>query len=238
MKNKKNFLLPKIKILKILERSGTILKIYRSGKIPKIFKILTICENFEEFIWFTRPDRWSIQAFFVISRLFFLNLNFQHLKRYYSLILVPRFQEGIFEKKKIDVNLYLTLKLSTLRPKFFFSHVIIPFSTSLNCTKKEAIILCALISKGSFSIKHIVCLLIFLLKKTSLSLSKILFLRIILRKNLNLPKKILDFLVDFFFENKIQKNQGDFRNCFLLFFKNYSQFLPQEDQEKLFKAYK
>jgi hypothetical protein len=35
---KKNLLLTKIKILKILERSGTILRIYRSGKIPKILK--------------------------------------------------------------------------------------------------------------------------------------------------------------------------------------------------------
>jgi essential nuclear protein 1 len=237
MNEKKIFQSPKFKILKILERTGTILKIYRSGKTPKILRSIIISENFEEFIWFTRPDRWSKQALYIVSRLCFLNLNLQHLKRYYSLIIIPRFQESILIEKKINIHLFLTLKLASLRVKFFFSQFIMPFSLSSSCTKKEIIVLSALISKESFSDNHIICLLTFLLKKNPLTSSKILFLRIILKKNVNLPKRIIEYLLDFFFVNRKIKSQANFRNCYLSFFNNYFRFLSEQDKNKLKNFY-
>lgn len=67
------FLQPKL--LKILERASLFLKVYRSGKIPKILRILPCLKNFEEVLWLTRPDTWSEQAIVILTRFFFAKIG-------------------------------------------------------------------------------------------------------------------------------------------------------------------
>ncbi|AFP65245.1 bystin-like protein (nucleomorph) [Chroomonas mesostigmatica CCMP1168] len=225
----------KNKIFKILERTGTILKIYRSGKSPKIIKIISVLKNFEEIIWFTRPDQWSFQALYTITRLYFGSLNDEQLDRFFGLVLVPRIQEGILKKKKICYHLYLTINFSSSRPKLFFSSIIIPLCASKTSSEKEAIIFGFIISKRSFPLDQIISILVFLLKKTSFTSSQITIIRAILAKNYNLPNKILDFFVDFFYENKQKIKFNKHKKCYLIFFKNYSTFLSHSEKKKLTK---
>ena len=42
----------RVKLLKVFERTSLLLKIYRSGKVPKLVKILPFLKNFEEIIFY------------------------------------------------------------------------------------------------------------------------------------------------------------------------------------------
>ncbi|ABW98072.1 bystin-like protein (nucleomorph) [Hemiselmis andersenii] len=234
-KTELNIFKKRSKKIKIFERAGLFLRIYRSGKIPKIIKFIPILKNFEEILWLTRPDRWSFQALFTITRMFFSKLNQDQLKRFFCLVLVPRFQEEIFKKKKINPHLFLTIKLSAKKEKFFFSNLIIPICSSKNCTTREAIFLASIISNCKFSINHILCLVLILIKDKLFSNSRCLILRGILSKKYNLPNRILEYLMDFFLFNKNKIKLEKFRNCFLIFIKNYSAFFSIEEKSCLLK---
>lgn len=218
--------------LKILERAGLILRIYRSGKIPKILKIIPVLKNFEEFLWFTRPDRWSSQALYVISRFFFSKLSYEKLERYFSSILAPRFQEEIFKKQKICPTIFKLIKLSSKNEKIFFTRILIPLSCSKNCTNKESAFLASIISTQSFSRSHMYSLLVFLTKDKIFKKSKISILRAIISKKYNIPNRIKEYIVDFFLKNKAKVDKGRFKNCILIFLKNYLMFLSTEEKQK------
>ena len=223
---------PKTKILKVLERTGILLKVYRSGKIPKILKIIPLFENFEDLIWFTRPDRWSFHALFVISKIFVNKLNKFEMKRFLTLIFLPRFQECIFNNENFNCYLPLISKIANLKPKSFFTSIILPFFTNSNCSKKESVVLSLLLMKISFQAKHMSWGLVQLLNNINSS-SKFIILRIILAKNYNFSFRVLDILVDFFVKNKDKSKNIFFLKCYVIFLKNYSNFLSLEDKNRL-----
>ena len=232
IKCKFNFNESKMKVLKILERTGIILKVYKSGKIPKIIKIIPLFENFEDLIWYTRPDRWSTQALFIISKIFIKKLNNFETKRFLTLIFLPRLQECIFKKENLNLYIPFISKIANLNPKIFFSSIILPFFKSSNCCKKESVVLSLILLKISFQTKHISWGLIKLLK-TSQNSSKFIILRTLLAKNYNFSYRLLDILVDFFIKNKHRTKNVFFLKCYIIFLKNYSKFLSLEDKSRL-----
>jgi essential nuclear protein 1 len=232
IKVKFNFNESKIKVLKILERTGIILKVYRSGKVPKIVKIIPLFENFEDLIWYTRPDRWSTRALFIVSKIFIKKLNNFETKRFLTLIFLPRLQECIFKKENLNLYIPFISKIANLNPKIFFSSIILPFFTSSRCCKTESVVLSLILLKISFQTKHISWALIKLLK-TSQNSPKYIILRTLLAKNYNFSYRILDVLVDFFIKNKKRTKNVFFLKCYIIFLKNYSKFLSLEDKNRL-----
>lgn len=59
-----------------------VLHVYRSGKIPKPFKILPNLQNWEEILFLTNPDGWSPHAVLKATKLFASNLNSKLAQRY------------------------------------------------------------------------------------------------------------------------------------------------------------
>lgn len=60
---------------------GEILTKYRSGKLPKAFKIIPSLENWEEILYCTEPDNWTPAAMYQASRIFVSNLNAKMAQR-------------------------------------------------------------------------------------------------------------------------------------------------------------
>ncbi|KAJ8322334.1 hypothetical protein KUTeg_000805 [Tegillarca granosa] len=52
-----------------------ILQRYRSGKLPKAFKIVPNLQNWEQILYLTEPDTWSAAAMYQATRIFASNLN-------------------------------------------------------------------------------------------------------------------------------------------------------------------
>ncbi|AEA38764.1 bystin-like protein (nucleomorph) [Cryptomonas paramecium] len=228
----KDLNLKKIKIFKILERTGILLKVHRSGSVPKIIKTFFSFKNFEDLIWFTRPDRWSFQGLFAVSKLFMKNLNDIKKKRFFSLIFLPRLQEVVFKFRISASYMNLIYKLAKIENKTFVSSIILPFFKSINCSKKECVILIFFLLKIPFQVKYTEWILSEILKISQIRL-KCLFLRAFLTKKYKISNKMLDTLVDFFAE-KIKCKNIIFLKCYIIFLKNYSCFLCLENKKRLF----
>jgi essential nuclear protein 1 len=48
---------------------------YRSGPLPKAFKIIPTLANWEQILYMTDPDGWTPQAVFQATRIFASNLK-------------------------------------------------------------------------------------------------------------------------------------------------------------------
>lgn len=222
----------KPKLLKILERTSLFLKVYRSGKMPKLIKILPSFKNFEEIMWLTRPDIWSDQAIFSITRSFLPKLDEMQMSRFYTLVLAPRFQETIFNRESMSIHIQKAIKLSSNFPFVFFSSLILPICESKNCSIKEGAILGSIISKYHFTPSVIMAVLIKLLKNP-ITPSKCMLCRIIVSKKYLIPHRIIDLLVDFFTINNGKIFSSHYKTFFIVFIKNYSLLLSNEEKKKI-----
>lgn len=101
------------KVVEAYSSVGAFLRRYKSGKLPKLFKILPSLRNWEEVVYVTEPDRWSPAAVRAATRLFASNLNPKMAQRFYNLILLPKCRDDISEFRKLNYHLYMAL--STLR---------------------------------------------------------------------------------------------------------------------------
>ena len=49
------------------EEVGKVLQKYRSGKIPKAFKVIAQFRNWEQLLYITRPEMWSAAAMYQVK---------------------------------------------------------------------------------------------------------------------------------------------------------------------------
>jgi len=233
LKQKELQLFLKPKLLKLLERTSLFLRVYRSGKLPKILRILPGLKNFEEILWLTRPDIWSEQAIVVLTRFFQPKLDKNQLSRYYSLVLAPRFQESIFKPKSFSAHIEKAIKISIRYPSIFFSSIILPICESDRCSNKEGVVLSSIIWKYKFPRSVIMSALIRLTKDPITSV-KCIVLRVIISKNYLISLRIIDLLVDFFSLNIRKMTSPHYKKLLLVFLKNYFDSLSNEDKKKVF----
>ena len=50
------------KVVEAYKKLGIVLKTYRSGKLPKAFKVIPLVANWEELLFLTQPHKWSRHA--------------------------------------------------------------------------------------------------------------------------------------------------------------------------------
>lgn len=57
------FVWQKKKLILIARRLATLLKRWKSGRLPRAVKIIPLLDNWEEVLWVTRPEDWSLQVY-------------------------------------------------------------------------------------------------------------------------------------------------------------------------------
>ena len=82
------------------------MKTYRSGKLPKAFKIIPMVANWEELLFLTQPHSWSPNATSEATKIFASNFNSKMAQRFYSLVLLDNVRANIQKFKKLNVHLY------------------------------------------------------------------------------------------------------------------------------------
>lgn len=97
------------KVVEVYSKIGLILSRYKSGKLPKPFKILPTVPAWETLISVTRPDSWTPNAVYAATRLF-VSSNPAVAQQFLNMVLLPAVQENIQETKKLNVHLYNALK--------------------------------------------------------------------------------------------------------------------------------
>ena len=63
------------KVVAAYKSIGQLMRSYKSGKVPKAFKIIPQVANWEELLFLTRPEQWSPQATAEATKIFCSNLN-------------------------------------------------------------------------------------------------------------------------------------------------------------------
>ena len=98
------------KVIEVYRDVGKLLCHYRSGKLPRAFKIVPRLANWEEVLYVTDPGGWTPAATREATKIFASNLNSRMAQRFYNLVLLPAVQQDIRRNHKLNFHLYLALK--------------------------------------------------------------------------------------------------------------------------------
>jgi len=63
------------KVVAAYKKVGTVMQSYKSGKLPKAFKIIPQTQNWEDLLFLTNPGRWSPHSSFEATKIFSSQLN-------------------------------------------------------------------------------------------------------------------------------------------------------------------
>uniref|UniRef100_A0A3B5L9Z0 Bystin-like n=1 Tax=Xiphophorus couchianus TaxID=32473 RepID=A0A3B5L9Z0_9TELE len=191
------------RIIEVYKGVSKVLSRYRSGKLPKAFKIIPALSNWEQVLYLTDPESWTAAAMYQATRIFSSNLKERMAQRFYNLVLLPRVRDDIAEYKRLNFHLYSALKKALFKPGAWFKGILIPLCESGTCTLREAIIIGSILTKCVFltsthhySPSHCVM---------EYNGANSIFLRLLLDKKYALPFRVLDALVAHFLSFRSEK---------------------------------
>lgn len=179
---------------------------YRSGKLPKAFKIIPALANWEQILYLTEPESWTAAAMYQATRIFSSNLKERMAQRFYNLVLLPRVRDDIAEYKRLNFHLYSALKKALFKPGAWFKGILIPLCESGTCTLREAIIIGSIITKCSIPVLHTSAAMLKIAEMEYNGANSI-FLRLMLDKKYALPFRVLDALVAHFLSFRSDKRE-------------------------------
>lgn len=168
----------------ILLLSPQVLCKYRSGKLPKAFKITSELSNWELILYVTEPEAWTAAA----TRSFASNLKDRMAQRFYNL--------------RLNFHLYMALKKALFKPGTWFKGILIWLCESGTCTLCEAIIVGSSNTKCSIPVLHSSAAMLKIAEMEYISANSI-FLRLPLDK----AYWVLDVLVFHFLAFRTEKHQ-------------------------------
>jgi essential nuclear protein 1 len=134
------------KVIEVYTKVGMLLSRYKSGPLPKTFKILPTLRDWERVLYITAPHAWTPQAMYEATRIFTSNLKSKMAQRFFNLILLERVRDDIQENTKLNYHLYMSVKKSLYKPAAFFKGFLLPLLED-GCTLKEAAIVGSVLVK-------------------------------------------------------------------------------------------
>ncbi|XP_068690177.1 bystin-like isoform X2 [Montipora foliosa] len=199
-------------LVRVFKGVGQILAKYRSGKVPKAFKVVPSLTNWEDVLHLTQPERWTAAAMFQATRIFVSNLNAKMAQRFFNLVLLPRIRDDIAEYKRLNYHLYM----------------------SGTCTLREAIIIGSVISRTSIPVLHSSAAML-KIAEMDYSGANSIFLRQFLDKKYALPYRVIDAVVYHFL--RFLFDQRDlpvlWRQSLLTFVQRYKEDISSEQKDAL-----
>jgi essential nuclear protein 1 len=190
------------KVVEVYSKIGLILSRYKSGKLPKPFKIIPTLPQWETLLSITRPENWTPNACYEATRIF-VSATPGVVRGFIESVLLDRVRDDIHESKKLNVHLYKALQKATYKPAGFFKGLLFPLVESGTCTLREAHIIASVVTKCSIPALHSAAAL---LRLTDLAAEQAtmategtgavnIFIRAFLDKGYALPYKVVDGLV-------------------------------------------
>lgn len=222
------------KIAEVYALVGSILSRYRSGKVPKAFKIIPKQSNWEDLMYLTRPDGWSPAAMFMATRIFASNLTAQQVETFYSDVLLPRCLEDITVNKKLNYHLYQALQKAAYKPDAFNKGILFPLCEPGACTLRQATVIGSVLSKVSIPMLHSAAALLFI-SELPWGPPNCIFITTLLDKKYSLPYRVIDSLVKHFVEMKSETRPLPllWHKCLLTFAQRYKMEIEKSQKEQL-----
>ncbi|KAM0806036.1 Bystin-domain-containing protein [Usnea florida] len=199
------------KVVEVYSKIGMILSHYKSGKLPKPFKIIPTLPQWEELLAITRPESWTPNACFEATKIF-VSGSVRIAQSFLRNILLERVKEEIHETKKLNVHLYNALKKALYKPSAWFKGVLFPLLTEAQCTLREAQIISSVLARVSVPVLHSAAALLRLTEIAAEQTSSLsteatgaanIFIKTLLEKKYALPYKVIDGLVFHFLRFRV-----------------------------------
>ena len=229
---------------------------YKSGKLPKAFKIIPTLPQWEELLSLTRPESWTPNACYEATKIF-VSSKPHITQAYLEMVVLEQVRDDIHETKKLNVHLYNALKKALFRPSAFFKGFLFPLLGSGTCTLREAHIISSVLARVSVPVLHSAAALLRLTEiaaeQTSLSTESAgatnIFIKVLLQKKYALPYKVVDGLVFHFLRfratpvdqmpdanalgSKEAKLPVIWHQCLLAFAQRYRNDITEDQREAL-----
>ena len=171
-----------------------ILSRYKSGALPKPFKIIPTLPQWEDLLAITRPDSWTPNACYEATRIF-VSAKPHIAQIFVRTVLLDRVREDIHENKKLNVHLFNALKKGLYKPSAWFKGLLFPLVDS-QCTLREAHIISGVLVRVSIPVLHSAAALLRLTEIAAEQTSSMsseaagatnMFIRVLLEKKYALP---------------------------------------------------
>jgi len=223
---------PKVKAM--YQGVSMVLQRYRSGKLPKAFKMIPSLQNWEQILYITNPERWSAAAMYAATRIFTSNLTEKMAQRFFNLVLLPRVRDDIAEYKKLNFHLYQALRKALFKPGAFFKGFLLPLCESGTCSLREAIIVGSVLARCSIPVLHSAAAIL-ILSEMNYSGANSIFLRIFFDKKYALPFRVVDAAVHHFIKFQMDPREMPvlWHQAMLTFCQRYKADLSSEQKEAL-----
>nr|XP_020652403.1 bystin [Pogona vitticeps] len=227
------------RVLEVYKGVREVLSKYRSGKLPKAFKIIPALSNWEQILYITEPETWTAAAMYQATRIFSSNLKERMAQRFYNLVLLPRIRDDIAEYKRLNFHLYMALKKALFKPGAWFKGILLPLCESGTCTLREAIIIGSILTKCSIPVLHSGAAML-KIAEMEYSGANSIFLRLLIDKKYALPFRVVDALVFHFLSFRADQRTLPvlWHQCFLTFVQRYKEDLSSEQKEALLELLK
>ncbi|KAM0328224.1 hypothetical protein ACHAQA_005633 [Verticillium albo-atrum] len=189
------------KVVEAYSKIGQILSRYKSGPLPKPFKILPTLPHWEDIIEVTEPAKWTPNAAFQATRIFSASTP-ATCQKFMEIVMLDKVREDIYETKKLNVHLFNALKKSLYKPRAFFLGFLFPLLSS-NCTLREAHIISAVLARVSVPVLHSAAALKGITEIAAQEASQgtegggaaNVFIKTLLEKKYALPYQVIDSIV-------------------------------------------
>ncbi|KAA6412543.1 MAG: rRNA processing [Lasallia pustulata] len=190
------------KVVEVYTKIGLLLSRYKSGKLPKPFKIIPTLPQWEDLLSITRPESWTANACYEATKIF-VSSKPHITQRFLESVILDRVRDDIHETKKLNVHLYKALKKALYKPAAFFKGFLFPLVGSGTCTLREAHIVSSVLARVSIPVLHSAAAIMRLCdiaaEQTSVSTegggATNIFIRVLLEKKYALPYKVIDNVV-------------------------------------------
>lgn len=114
------------KVIEVYTKIGELLSRYKSGPLPKAFKIIPSLPAWENILYITNPATWTPHATLAATRIFVSNLKAAQSQRFFNLVLLDKIRDEINETGKASYQMYEAIKKALFKPAAFFKGVLFP----------------------------------------------------------------------------------------------------------------
>lgn len=227
------------KVQESFKKIGQLLARYRSGKLPKAFKVIPALKNWQQILFLTEPLSWTPHAVFEGTKIFCSTMSTEKAQVYLEFVLLPHFLNEIQRNKRISVQVYQAIFKSIYKPSAFFKGIVFPLLQSTQqCTLKVAAILASIIGNSSIPALHASAALVHLTKQPGeFSGATGIVLRALLDKKYALAYRVIDHLANYFLSFLSDKRILPvlWHQALLVFCQRYKNDLTKEQRESIVK---
>ncbi|KAI5894371.1 Bystin-domain-containing protein [Schizophyllum commune H4-8] len=181
------------RVVEAYNKMGIFLSKYKSGPLPKPFKIIPSLPAWARLLALTHPENWTPHACRAATRIFVSSMKPAQAQLFFQVVLLDAIREDIRENKKLNPQYYEALKRAMFKPAAFFKGLLFPMCEQ-GCTLKEAAIMASVLSRVKIPVLHAAAALQKIAEMDYTGPNS-LFIRVLLDKKFQLPYQVVDAMV-------------------------------------------